>query len=82
MDAEQVSTAWQLMEKGYSSESDTVKDSGELITETVQRLEACSYGMARVDENRIVPACVQHSVYDERDNELIVRKLQEQKQLG
>jgi hypothetical protein len=31
-------------------------------------LQACAYGMAHPDRDEIVPACVQHSVFDEAEN--------------
>ena len=33
-----------------------------------ERLQACMYGMAHPEDERIVPACVQHSVLDPQEN--------------
>jgi len=64
MDAEAVTEAWNLMEKG-------IQASDPKILETQERLQACSYAMGHPEEGRIVPACVQHSVYDPQQNELL-----------
>lgn len=75
MDAEDVSAAWQLMENGISPDHPHVPQYGPRIRETMERLAACSYGMARPQENRVVPACVQHSVYDPVDNKQLAKDL-------
>lgn len=75
MDANDVSKAWKLMEAGVSSEDPKVDQTGPRIRETMQRLAACSYAMAQPDTGRIVPACVQHSIYDPVENKELVQKL-------
>lgn len=75
MDADDVSVAWQFMESGVSSDDDQVQQSGPRIQETMERLAACSYAMARPEEQRVVPACVQHSVYDPVENKLLASEL-------
>lgn len=75
MDANDVSEAWQLMEAGVSSEDPKVEETGPRIRETMQRLASCSYAMAQPDTGRIVPACVQHSIYDPVENKELTEKL-------
>lgn len=67
MHAEDVIPAWDLLERGESSDDPR-------IIETQERLLACSYAMAHPETGRLVPACVQHSVLDPQENrELVVR---------
>jgi hypothetical protein len=61
MDASQVMPAWELLERGVWSEDPE-------ILATQERLKACSYAMAHPEMNRVVPACVQHSVFDPQEN--------------
>jgi len=61
MHADQVAPAWELLRRGEVSDDP-------LITETQERLRACSYAMAHPDTGEIVPACVQHSVLDPGEN--------------
>jgi hypothetical protein len=68
MNADNVQRAWALMEDGVTADSPRVGEQGEQVKETIERLSACSYGMGQVGEGRIVPACVQHSVYDPVEN--------------
>lgn len=68
MDASVVQAAWQAMEAGAIPEDLDV-------CAAVERLRACSYGMAHPDDGRIVPACVQHSVLDRRENEQLLTLL-------
>lgn len=68
MDAENVSKAWSAMEAGMTADDPRVESLEPRVRETVERLSACSYGMAQVSQGRIVPACVQHSVYDPVEN--------------
>lgn len=75
MDAEDVSKAWDLMEDGVPSDDPCVDDAGPRIRETMERLSACSYGMAQPDQGRVVPACVQHSIYDPMENKELAKKL-------
>lgn len=61
MDASQVKPAWDLLEAGIMSEDPA-------ILEVQERLQACSYAMAHPESNRVVPACVQHSILDPQEN--------------
>ncbi len=68
MDAEVVKSAWTALEGG-----ETATDPG--VRAAQERLQACSYAMAHPDENRLVPACVQHSVLDQRENAALLQSL-------
>jgi len=68
MDASGRAGGWQAMEAGAIPEDLDV-------CAAVERLRACSYGMAHPDDGRIVPACVQHSVLDRRENEQLLTLL-------
>ncbi len=57
MHTEDVVPAWEMLERGQTSDDPR-------ITETQERLRACSYAMAHTETGRLVPACVQHSVFD------------------
>lgn len=61
MHAEDVTPAWELMERGETSDDPVIR-------ETQERLSACSYAMAHPESGRLVPACVQHSVLDPAEN--------------
>ena len=61
MHAEDVAPAWELMERGETSDDPVIR-------ETQERLSACSYAMAHPETGRLVPACVQHSVLDPQEN--------------
>jgi MoaA/NifB/PqqE/SkfB family radical SAM enzyme len=61
MDARHVRPAWEALERGEVAEDPAVREAQE-------RLQACSYAMAHPDEDRLVPACVQHSVLDPQEN--------------
>ncbi len=61
MDAEVVAPAWEAMERGEDAAEPRVRAAQE-------RLRACSYAMAHPDDDRLVPACVQHSVLDPLEN--------------
>ena len=68
MDAEVVKPAWEALQRGETA--------GDLRVRAAQeRLQACSYAMAHPDENRLVPACVQHSVLDPQENLVLRRAL-------
>ncbi len=67
MDADVVKPAWDAMERGETAADPEVRAAQE-------RLQACSYAMAHPDEDRLVPACVQHSVLDPQEN-LALREL-------
>jgi hypothetical protein len=61
MDAADVAPAWELMQRGESSQ-----DPG--LRETQERLAACHYAMAHPENGTLVPACVQHAVLDPAEN--------------
>lgn len=61
MDARVVAPAWQALERGETPAEPDVRAAWE-------RLQACSYAMSHPDEDRLVPACVQHAVLDPREN--------------
>ncbi|NUP46358.1 MAG: radical SAM domain-containing protein [Catenulispora sp.] len=68
MDAADVTTAWDLMQRGQSSDDPRIR-------ETVERLSACHYAMAHPEDGTVVPACVQHSVLDPGENAQLRRLL-------
>jgi hypothetical protein len=68
MDEAVVRRAWEGMQAG------TVADDPE-VRAAVERLQACSYGMAHPEDGRIVPACVQHSVLDRAENARLIQLL-------
>ncbi|MEX2549162.1 MAG: hypothetical protein WD638_02960, partial [Nitriliruptoraceae bacterium] len=68
MDAGDVRRAWELMERGVESEEPDIQA-------TQQRLRACAYGMAHPEQDRVVPACVQHSVLDPAENQQLIQLL-------
>ncbi|MGW0732012.1 radical SAM domain-containing protein [Streptomyces sp. NPDC002851] len=61
MDAEQVAPAWELTQRGETSEDPAVRA-------TQERLAACQYSMAHPSSGTLVPACVQHAVLDPGEN--------------
>ena len=61
MDAAQVAPAWKLMEQGLQSDDPRLR-------ETQERLGSCMYAMSHPEDDRLVPACVQHSVLDPIQN--------------
>ncbi|CAN8072872.1 unnamed protein product [Agarophyton chilense] len=75
MDAEDVKIAWKFMQDGVDSGDPRVDETGPRIRETMDRLAACSYGMAQPERDRVVPACVQHSVYDPQENAQLAQDL-------
>lgn len=75
MDASDVKQAWELMDDGITADDPRASNSGPRIKETMERLAACSYGMAQVKQGRVVPACVQHSVYDSDENMALAQEL-------
>lgn len=75
MDAKDVSKAWDLMDAGISTDDARVDEAGPRIRETMERLASCSYAMAQPDQGRVVPACVQHSVYDPVENKELAKLL-------
>lgn len=68
MDADVVRPAWEALQRGETA-------SGPEVRAAQERLEACSYAMAHPDEDRLVPACVQHAVLDPQENAQLVRRL-------
>lgn len=62
MDAADVAPAWDLLQRG-------VRATDPKLLATQERLQACAYGMAHPEDGEIVPACVQHSVLDEAEND-------------
>lgn len=61
MDAADVAPAWEL------TQQDVLSDDARL-RETQERLAACHYAMGHPETGTLVPACVQHSVLDPREN--------------
>lgn len=68
IDAEIVRPAWEGLERGEIAGAPEVRAAQE-------RLQACSYGMAHPDQDRIVPACVQHALLDPRENAELIELL-------
>lgn len=68
MDAGDVRRAWDLMERGVAADEPTIR-------ETQERLAACAYGMAHPETDRVVPACVQHGVLDQGENQQLLQLL-------
>jgi MoaA/NifB/PqqE/SkfB family radical SAM enzyme len=68
MDASVVRPAWEAMQRGEVAEDPDVRAAQE-------RLSACSYAMAHPEEDRLVPACVQHSVLDPQENLRLAQQL-------
>jgi MoaA/NifB/PqqE/SkfB family radical SAM enzyme len=68
MDADVVRPAWEALQRGEVASDPAVRAAQE-------RLEACSYAMAHPAEDRLVPACVQHSVLDPAENARLQRLL-------
>lgn len=61
MDADQVTPAWELLQKGVDADDPQVRA-------TQERLRACHYAMAHPENGTLVPACVQHGVLDPGEN--------------
>ncbi len=68
MDAAVVRPAWEAMRRGEVATDPAVRAAQE-------RLSACSYAMAHPEDDRLVPACVQHSVLDPQANIRLARQL-------
>ncbi|MDQ2849665.1 MAG: radical SAM domain-containing protein [Actinomycetota bacterium] len=68
MDAADVAPAWRASLAGQISTDPR-------IAATQERLAACSYAMAHPETGELVPACVQHSVLDPQENEVLRREL-------
>jgi len=61
MDAADVTRAWELMQRGETSDEPRIRA-------TQERLAACHYAMAHPENSTLVPACVQHGVLDPAEN--------------
>ena len=61
MDAADVAPAWELMQRGETSDDPRIRA-------TQERLAACHYAMAHPEDGTLVPACVQHGVLDPAEN--------------
>jgi hypothetical protein len=68
MDADVVHPAWEALQRGEVASDPAVRAAQE-------RLQSCSYAMAHPDEDRLVPACVQHAVLDPQENAQLARLL-------
>jgi hypothetical protein len=68
MDASVVAPAWEMMERGETSDDSAVQEAQE-------RLGACMYTMSHPETGRLVPACTQHSVLDPVENATLRRLL-------
>jgi hypothetical protein len=68
IDAADVGPAWALLRQGVTADDPRIRAAQE-------RLEACAYGMAHPELDQIVPACVQHSVLDTRENTELIQLL-------
>ena len=68
MDADVVRPAWEALERGEITEDPAIRAAQE-------RLQTCSYAMAHPDQDRVVPACVQHAVLDPQENARLKRLL-------
>lgn len=64
MDAGVVRPAWEAIQRG-----EVASDPAVLAAQ--ERLQSCSYAMAHPDNDRLVPACVQHAVLDPQENALL-----------
>ncbi len=68
MDADVVRPAWDAVRRAEVHDDPAVRAAQE-------RLQACSYAMAHPDDDRLVPACVQHAVLDRAENASLARLL-------
>ena len=68
MDADVVAPAWDAIQRGEVAADPALRAAQE-------RLQTCSYAMAHPDEDRLVPACVQHAVLDPQENAALARVL-------
>ena len=59
--ADDVRPAWEALRRGEVATDPRVRA-------TQERLQACSYAMAHPDIDLLVPACVQHAVFDSAEN--------------
>jgi hypothetical protein len=70
MDARDVTPAWELMQRGETSDDPKIRA-------TQERLRACSYAMAHPETGTLVPACAQHAVLDPLENRALQALLAE-----
>jgi hypothetical protein len=56
-----VRPAWEMLRRGEVADDP-------ILRATQERLQACSYAMAHPELDLLVPACVQHAVYDPEEN--------------
>jgi hypothetical protein len=68
MDAADVRPAWEGLQRGEMSGDPRIRA-------TQERLQACSYAMAHPESDMLVPACVQHSVFDPEKNRALQKLL-------
>lgn len=68
MDAVVVAPAWELLRRG-----ETASDPAVLAAQ--ERLQACTYTMAHPESAELVPACVQHSLFDPDENRQLAQLL-------
>jgi hypothetical protein len=68
MDAEVVRPAWEATQRGETA-------SDPMVRAAQERLATCSYAMAHPEDDRVVPACVQHAVLDPRENAKLLKLL-------
>ena len=54
----------------------------EELVGTVERLQACAYSMPHPGTGRMVPACVQHAVFDPIENAQLVELLPRRPRAG
>jgi hypothetical protein len=68
MDADVVRPAWDAIERGEIASDPSVRAAQD-------RLRACSYAMAHPEQDRLVPACVQHALLDPQENAHLAKLL-------
>jgi hypothetical protein len=68
IDAADVVSAWELLQRGVISDDPAVRA-------TQERMQACVYTMAHPDSDLLVPACAQHSVLGPAENVELCRLL-------
>ena len=68
IDAADTAAAWVHLEAGTTPTNDR-------LIATTERLQACAYSMAHPDTGRMIPACVQHAVFDPIENAQLVELL-------
>lgn len=68
IDAAVVGPAWELLQRGETSDDPVVLAAQE-------RLRACVYSMGHPETGQVVPACVQHSLLDPHENLQLIQLL-------